>query len=147
MRRAGISLLLIVLTGCLATLFESLPEEPPFPTGASFTYISTTYRNDTLQIGTIAVVAADSGRFTGTWELAWPAGADSTRYPGLPNGRGSVVGVTTGAEAFIDLIDADSLGRILLHAYADTSGWRGSWNYQRDSVSRRGGVFTARMLP
>lgn len=147
MRRAAVALTLVTLTGCLDSLFESLPQEPPFPTGASFAFTSTTYRLDTLQIGTIVVLAADSGRFTGTWELAWAAAADSTPFPGLISGQGTLRGSIQGSQASIILFSADTTRRILLGAFADTVGWHGGWNYERDSLRLRGGRFTARMFP
>lgn len=140
-------MVLLALSGCLDSLFESLPPDPPFPTGASFAFTSTTYRLDTVQVGTIVVLAADSGRFTGTWELAWAPAADSTPYPGLISGQGTLRGSIQGSQAAITLFGTDTTRRILLGAFADTAGWYGGWNYERDSLRRRGGRFTARMFP
>jgi hypothetical protein len=147
MRRAALSLILLALTGCLDSLFETLPSELPFPTGASFAFVSTTYRDVPVQVGTIDVLAAEAGRFTGTWELTWSPGSDSTIYPGLHGGRGTVEGTIFGSEAAIDLVGGDPVGTIHLGAIPDSLGWSGGWNYRPDSTVRRGGRFTARMLP
>ena len=148
MRRSPLPFLCLALTGCIGSLFESLPEEPPFPTGASFAYTAATYRYDTLLVGTITVLPADSGRFTGTWSLHWAPGADSTAWSVLPTGEGTLTGRITGpTQASVDLIGADTGRHILLGAFSDSAGWSGRWNY-RDSLSGRpGGSFTARLLP
>jgi hypothetical protein len=140
-------MVLLALTGCFDSLFDTLAPEPLFATGASFAFTSMGYRADTLLVGTIDVLTADSGRFTGTWDLHWSAGADSTQYLGLRSGHGAVDGTLGNGEASMDLVPTDSVGRLRLHAFADSLGWDGGWIYQRDSLFRRGGRFTARLLP
>lgn len=145
--RAVFPLFLLALTGCLDSLFESLPPAPFFPTSASFAITSTSYRLDTVQVGTIVLFAADSGRLTGTWDLGWAPSVDSTLFPGLISGTGVLTGSVRGSEASITLFGADTLRRMTIFAYADTIGWGGSWNYQTESARRRGGRVTARLLP
>ena len=147
MRRAALPLLLLSLSGCLDSLFESLPQEPPFPTGASFAYTATSFRFDTMLVGTITVLPADSGRFTGTWVLSWAPGVDSSSWSGLLAGEGSVTGFIRGTNASISLMHADTLRRIVMYAGADSAGWTGTWNYYDSLVARRGGRFTARLIP
>ena len=147
MRRAAVSLIFLALTGCLDSLFESLPPEPPFPTGASFALTATGFRYDTMLAGTVVALPADSGRFTGTWELHWVPGADSTPWAGLLSGVGSVAGSISGASASISLIHTDTHRRIVMYAGPDSGGWTGYWNYHDSLVGRRGGRFTARMIP
>ena len=147
MRRAAVSLILLALTGCLDSLFESLPQEPPFPTGASFAFTATGFRYDTMLVGTIVALPADSGRFTGTWELRWVPGADSTAWAGLLSGEGTLAGVISGASASVSLIHTDTLRRIVMYAGPDSAGWIGNWNYHDSLIGRRGGRFTARFIP
>lgn len=147
MHRARSPFLLVLVTGCLGSLFESLPAEPSFPTAASFAITSTSYRSDPVQVGTIVLFPADSGRFTGTWALDWAPSVDSAYYAGLISGTGILKGAVRGSEASITLFGTDTLRQITIFAYADTIGWSGSWNYQTESTQHRGGWFTARLLP
>lgn len=139
--------ILLAAGGCLDPFPAGLPDGPSIAAGGTFSYVATSARSDTLLAGIVTLVAADSGKVTGTWAVHWVPGADSTPWIGLHGGAGTVTGSVRGSWADLSLLRPDTSQGFTLQAFADSSGWAGRWSYRDSVTTRRGGYFTAHLDP
>jgi hypothetical protein len=146
--RIYIVLAVLALAACYPDLDALLPDEPPVWTGATFDYTGWGGVESPLLQGVLHITEVDSSQFTGTWEIHWAPGADSSQVVGPQVGSGVLHGVfTVGGYVGLDLSQGDSIGSVRLTAVPDAVGWHGRWGYLDSAGPRTGGAFTATLRP
>jgi hypothetical protein len=138
----------LVLAACYPDLDALLPEVPPIWTGATFDYTGWGGSESPLLQGVLHITVVDSSQFTGTWEMHWAPGADSSLAGGLQVGSGVLHGdFTVDGYVGFDLSQGDSIGRVRVRAVPDATGWHGRWGYFGAAGPRSGGAFAATLRP
>lgn len=77
--------------------------------------------------GSIQLEFHDDTTVTGSWSIAWVAGADTTLAVGPQVGSGALVGSRRGDTLWIELNPHYADNNVGLRAVATRSGWRGEW--------------------
>lgn len=93
--------------------------------------------------GSIQLEFHDDTTVTGSWSIAWVAGADTTQPVGPQVGTGALVGTRHGDTLRLELNPQFADNNVGLRAVATGSGWRGEWEWSGFPGLMSRGRFTA----
>jgi hypothetical protein len=137
MRSTHTGLLLL----CLAC--SSGPAAPAGLRDGRLTYRGYNTAGEPVLKGSIQLEFHDDTTLTGSWSIAWVAGADTTQPVGPQVGTGALVGSRRQDTLWIELNPHVADNNIGLQAVATRSGWKGEWVWSGFPGLMSQGRFTA----
>ena len=119
------SLLLLLPLAC-----SSAPTRPVLDRlhSGRLTYQALSEDGHVLVTGEMNITVVDSV-VTGTWQLHWAPGADTTTHVGPQIGEGTLAGRQVGDSYAIDLNPGWADNNVFLSAELTASGWSGTWSW------------------
>jgi hypothetical protein len=108
-----------------------------------FHYSAESATGQPLLTGRLQLDFADDSTFTGTWNIEWIPGADTTTPVGPQVGSGELVGLRHGTTLLIQLNPTNADHNVALQAVPRGDGYSGTWEWSTFSGPRSSGRFVA----
>jgi hypothetical protein len=132
--------LLVLLTACSAGPSAGFPPDTDRP---SYSYTALSPTGEPILVGRIELAFLDDSIVTGTWTIAWIAGADTTLEVGPQVGSGTLAGSRSGGLLLLNLNPSYADNNVGLRAIPSKGGYEGVWGWDAFNGPRTSGTFTA----
>jgi len=109
----------------------------------SFHYTARSTAGRPLLVGRITLTEAADSTVTGTWEIRWGPGADTTTLVGPQVGSGTLLGRRDGSVLLLDLNPGNADHNVILQAHPHARGYAGIWDWTTFTGPRTSGTFVA----
>jgi len=109
----------------------------------TFQYTARSAGGQVLLVGQLTFTETADSTVTGTWNIRWAPGADTTSLVGPQVGSGILVGLWQGSALLFDLNPGNADHNVLLQAYPRPGGYAGTWDWTTFNGPRITGTFVA----
>ena len=128
----------ILLAACNAS---STDNSAPAP--VTFRYSALDATGSPLLTGRLTLTSVDDSTVTGTWNIAWAPGADTTSPVGPQVGSGTLTGRRVGGTLILELNPGNADNNVGLQAIPHSGGYSGTWQWTAFTGPRAEGRFVA----
>ena len=134
----------IFLAAATALLAACGPEAGSFDLAdGELRYRATTATGKPLLDGSLSLTFPTDSTVTGTWQIRWSAGADTTSPVGPQIGTGSLVGTRRADTLLLELNPGYVDNNVSLRGVATSGGLRGDWRWATIAGPFTSGPFSA----
>ncbi len=119
------------------------PAAPAALRGDRLAYAAFSASGEPVLKGSIQLEFPDDTTVSGSWSIAWVAGADTTQPVGPQVGTGHLVGSRHRDTLWLELNPNFADNNVGLRAVATHRGWRGEWFWSGFPGQMSQGLFTA----